>query len=85
MTKQTAEKFHRRFVKLEEDTSSLKQMMGLPEEIEAREKQLSPTKRIEQGCKICKKPMLVSIGQLASYHKECRAQKRNYKAIIEHK
>lgn len=34
-------------------------------------------KREKENCKICKKPMLVAPGQIAKYHKACRAKRHN--------
>ncbi len=31
----------------------------------------------KKKCEICKKPMLVAMGQIAKYHKECRKLRHN--------
>jgi len=70
MTKATQTKIERRYVK-DPKGNLVKRYKTLP---------AAPT--MEQGCKICKKPMKVSVGQIAFYHKECRRNRKQYKAII---
>ncbi len=38
--------------------------------------------RFEKGCLMCHTPMLVSDGQVAYYHKECRKNRKLYRSII---
>ncbi len=46
-----------------------------------RAEMMPAQEREEKICGMCRKPMLVSAGQLAYFHKECRKQARTHLRI----
>lgn len=80
MSKVTATRLARTFVKLsahDEKDEITGVITRVPEQIFKRNTKLDPQPRAERPCRFCHKPMMVSAGQIAYFHKECRHKKRN--------